>query len=205
MPESEFDRAPPEEPLGGPLATFWKLRRRHGAWWTCSPRSEAHPMPWPAPFDPARSPVFARNEILVAAPPPRVFAELLAARWPEYYPNAADVRLHGGAATLGPGARFDWITFGTRQESEVTLFEQDRALGWTAGGAGARAYHRWILEPAPDGTRLLTEECQVGITPRLIRALMNPGLHAAHELWLVRLRERIEREPAPGGARPTGE
>lgn len=180
------------ENLGNPFATFWRLRRDYRRWWETSPRDAVRPMPWPAGFDPRTAAVFAHNEIVIEAPPAAVFRELTAARWPEYYPNSADVRLAAGAAALEAGARFEWITFGARMKSEVTLFEADRALGWTAGGLGARAFHRWILEREARGTRVVTEECQAGITPRLIARLMNPGLHAAHQLWLERLKARVE-------------
>src|SRR5438874_2000618 len=93
---------------------------------------------------------------------------------------------------VGPGSRFTWTTFGVRLQSEVTLYERNHALGWLAIARGGRAFHRWHLYLVGRHTRVVTEECQRGILPRLTKRLFNPGLHAAHQLWLERLRDRVE-------------
>ena len=68
---------------------------------------------WPERFHPARAPVHVRNELDMAAHPEKVWAALIdAARWPEWYPNAANVRILSGDRELAPGARFRWTTFG---------------------------------------------------------------------------------------------
>ena len=186
MPRAEDEHAGFTNPL-----KVWKtLRRTHGPAFAATPRSAAHPMPWPAGFDPRKNPIYVRNDIAIGAPASEVFRRIArATEWPSYYPNSADVRLEGGATELRQGTKFEWTTFGTRQRSEVTLHDPDRAIGWTAKGGGVRAFHRWILEPAGDGrTLVVTEECQWGITAKLSRALLNPTMHAGHELWLERLK-----------------
>ncbi len=186
LPGRDFRR--PENPLGW----AWALRRHYPEWYRVAPRTQAHPRPWPPGFDPQRNPVFSYNEILIPqAAPAQVFHLLTAARaWPEFYPNASDVELPG--LHLESGTHFRWRTFATRQRSQVLLFVENAALGWTAESPGTHAFHRWLLAAEGDGTRLVTEECQHGWAARLDYWVMNPSLHAAHQLWL----EQIKRQCA---------
>ena len=81
-----------------PLKVMKTLRKTHKAVFAATPRSAAHPMPWPAGFDPKKNAVYARNDIAIAAPASAVFARIARAPgWPAYYPNSADVRVEGGA------------------------------------------------------------------------------------------------------------
>jgi hypothetical protein len=179
-----------------PLEAFLKLRLRHREWWRSSPRGECHPRPWPPEFDPGRRgtkvKVFAHNEVLVPRPPQETFDALVhAAAWPSYYPNARKVRLPDGKERLEAQMLFTWTTFGTTQKSTVREFEPGKALAWLAQSPGTDAYHRWILEPVDGATRLITEETQTGLVAALDRWIMNPGLHAAHQLWLERLKAKL--------------
>jgi uncharacterized protein YndB with AHSA1/START domain len=169
-----------------------------------SKRSDAHPMAWPAGFDPKKSPVFAHNEVFIPAPPDEVFRSLIdAKRWPEYLGRAGKIDVKSGAGpggTLALGTSYEW-NFGERLKNEVTLFEPGRTIGWTADGTGSKGFHRWILEPVPGGTRLITEECQTGITPKLFGKAINPGLHAMHQHWLESLKKHVLAERrAPASA-----
>lgn len=205
--------------IWGPLGWFIVLKRRYPDWYTGSPRSQVNPRPWPVAFRPQEDAVFTHNEIFIAdVPPNRVFEILVRAPdWPKFYENSADVELEAAgtptsgirdsgfgirqgelcsSATRNPkrdelslGSKFSWKTFGTPQRSEVTLYEQDRALGWTAESFGTRAYHRWLLLPEGHGTRVITEECQHGFVAWLDQHWMNPSLHAAHQLWLESLKQ----------------
>ena len=179
-----------------PIKVMATLRKTYAAALAATPRDSAHPEPWPAGFDPKKNAVFARNDIEIGAPLSAVFERIArAADWPSHYPNSADVRIEGGGTDLRLGTKFEWTTFGTRQKSEVTLYDPPRAIGWTARGGGVRAFHRWILEPAAGGaaTRVCTEECQTGITPKLTKKLLNPTMHAGHQLWLDRLKALVEK------------
>jgi hypothetical protein len=210
-----------------PIGWFIALRESYPQWYVPSPRSEAHPRPWPRRFDPRRDPVFAHNELWIAeVEPARIFDLLVDAEgWPRYYDDCARVEIksspvataarhmsgHGPlgitgailkAAAVAPlshlpasgtrrlrlGTKFRWETFSVVQHSEVTLYEPDRALGWTARSPGTRAYHRWFLLPEGHGTRVITEECQRGFVAWLDHHWMNPSLHATHQLWLEELR-----------------
>lgn len=172
---------------------FRALRRNLPEWYETSARAQAHPKPWPARFNPQTDAVFSYNEIFLPGVTPReVFAVLVTARnWPRFYPNADDVQLPAGDQ-LQAGMTFRWKTFATAQQSTVELFEPDAALGWTAESFGVHAFHRWILEPQGNGTRLITEECQNGFGATLVQALMNPSLHASHQLWLEQLKSVVK-------------
>jgi uncharacterized protein YndB with AHSA1/START domain len=183
-----------------PLQVMMTLRKRYRDWVVASDRKLANPKPWPAGFDPKTNPVFAYNEITISAPRGEVFTALTdATSWPAYYPNCSRVKLLPGAdgrtpTALEAGTRFSWATFGTSLTSEVSLYEKDDAIGWSAKSLGLTAFHRWILEPAPGGgTRLITEECQYGLTAKLSAPLLNPTMHGGHQLWLERLKARLER------------
>lgn len=172
---------------------FLTLRREFPAWYKASSRIMAHAKPWPERFDPQKDSVFSYNEIMIPQfPPPIVFEVLVSAKkWPEFYPNANEIRILSNSGKLEADTEFRWKTFATEQKSKVELFEQNVALGWSAESPGTHAFHRWILEPFNSGTRLITEECQNGITAWLDRFLMNPSLHAAHQLWLERLKSYV--------------
>ncbi len=81
------------------------------------------------------------------------------------------------------------------QKSKVMLYEQDHALAWTAESLGTHAFHRWILFADGNGTRVITEECQNGLTALIDQFIMNPGLHATHQLWLEQLKKFVLSKP----------
>lgn len=184
----------PTTPFGWGL-WLWKHRRDD---FESSPREVAHGRPWPkeARTDAHRAPVFANNELFIpGVAPKKVFAALTdVKRWPAFYENAS--RVHFDGDRLGPGSRFRFTTFGVEQKSQIVDFEQDRALAWTADSLGTHATHRWILEPHAGGTRVITEEVQTGLLAHLDAPLMNPALHATHQLWLERLAEASSASPA---------
>ena len=182
-----------EKPPRTALGWFRILGRAHPAYYHRSDRAEAHPLPWPPGFDPATNPVFARNTLDIAASPAAVFAALVdARRWPVFYPNSADVVIEDGRETvLRAGSSFVWRTFATPQKSKVLLYEPNTYLGWLARSLGTSAFHRWVLEPIVGGTRVITEECQVGIIAHLDRYWMNRCLSVTHQIWLERLRDHL--------------
>ena len=169
------------------------LRRKYPDWYVTSSREQSHPLPWPARFNPKKDSVFSYNEILIeGVAPAKIFDVLTSAKnWSSFYPNAEAVEIPN-SEKLFPDCEFQWKTFATKQKSRIELYEQDYALGWSAESPGTHAFHRWILEPKDNGTLVITEECQNGITAWLDSFVMNPGLHAAHQLWLEGLREMLD-------------
>ena len=156
---------------------------------------------WPARYAPGTAPVHVRNEILLAASCDVAWGWLIrAALWPSWYPNASRVRfLSGAAPDLAAGVRFRWKTFGVSIDSTVTEFVPGERIAWTAKGFGVDAYHAWLLTPAPDGCRVLTEETQHGWLARLASFLMPGRMYRGHQLWLEGLNAQAMRgrPPAP--------
>ena len=184
------------------FAWFAALRRQLPEWYRSSPRSEANPRPWPLRLDPARTPVFVHNEIFIEAPEAKVFALLTGGEWPRFYPNGERVQIpvgRDGRKTLGLGTEFQFTTFGLIQKSQVYEYEENRSLAWRAessgGGLAIHAFHRWLLLPDGNGTRVITEEIQTGPGAYLGRWLcnsINTSLHASHQLWLEGLKRAAE-------------
>lgn len=190
---------------GGPWIDYF--RATYPTWAKASEPERAHARPWPEGFEPSRTPIFAHNEIEIAAPPTRVFAALLdAQRWPTYYENASRIELGEGSQRLGPSARFRFTTFGVPYDAEITIFEPDRALAWTCRGGMPRltVHHRWLLEPSTLGTRLVTEETNFisslgwlnpvnrWFNEKLARSGTKEALPAAHQRWLTELKRVVE-------------
>jgi uncharacterized protein YndB with AHSA1/START domain len=150
-------------------------------------------MKWPSGFEPENSSVYARNEIAIAAPAERVWRWLIrAARWPDWYSNSGRVKfLSGTAPDLAAGTEFRWKTFGAIIRSKVLVFEPPHELGWDARGV-LRAYHGWLIEPATNGCRVVTEECQNGILPVLAWWYLRPMLLRGHQNWVESLRRVAE-------------
>jgi uncharacterized protein YndB with AHSA1/START domain len=147
---------------------------------------------WPERYHPSRAPVHVRNELVVPAPPERVWAWLVRAPlWPTWYPNSKHVRILGGdERELRQGAEFKWRTFGVAIRSTVLEFRPPERLAWNAFGLGVDAYHAWLIEAAGDGARILTEETQYGWAARLGAALMPRRMHKYHQVWLEELGRR---------------
>ena len=156
-------------------------------------------MRWPAGMEPQNSTIHARNEIVIAAQPERVWRWLCrAARWPECYDNCAWLRLRNSAGPdLAAGTAFVWRTFGVRVRSTVLTFEPTRELGWDATAFGVRAYHGWLIEPLESGSRIITEETQKGPLSTFGRWYLRRGLLREHQSWLESL-SRVAQSGDPG-------
>jgi hypothetical protein len=139
---------------------------------------------------PEKSPVFARNELFIAAEPARVWERLVrATEWPAFYQNAKQVELDGGGQELQQGTSFHWTTFGVRVHTTVTELVPGERLSWTGRGLGSTAFHGWVIRPAPGGCVVVTEETQQGLVASLGRAFLRRGLKKWHQRWLEGLAE----------------
>ncbi len=140
---------------------------------------------WPHEFDPVRSPIHVVNEFEIAAPPAAVWARLIrAGAWPDWYANAAKVKIDGGAENLSAGAGFTWRTFGVDLVSKVEEFVPGERIAWVAKATGVTAYHAWLITPTDLGCHVLTEETQHGVLARLGRAVFPGRMERWHQRWL---------------------
>src|SRR5215475_235774 len=131
------------------------------------------------------SPVHAINQLLIPAPPERIWPWLIrASRWPEWYANARGVVIDGGGLDLSPGVQFHWTTLGVRVHTTVEEFVPGRRLAWSGRGLGATAYHGFVLTPVEGGTLVTTEEMQRGLIASLARIHLRAALRKWHQRWL---------------------
>jgi len=66
-------------------------------------------------------------------------------------------------------------------------------LVWLAKGPlGSSGAHAELIEPAPEGCRVMTEEAQRGLLPALLRARTRRILLTAHGEWLRALKALAE-------------
>ncbi len=154
---------------------------------------------WPERYEPSRCAIHVRNEILIPAPPGPAFAWLIrAAWWPRWYPNARDVVFfEGEPPDLKMGTRFRWKTFGIAIEARVLEFEPPSRIAWDARGLGVDAWHAWLLEPTPEGCRVVTEETQRGWLSRLNSLVFPHRMFRWHQNWLEGLREQATKGAPP--------
>jgi hypothetical protein len=146
-------------------------------------------MHWREKFTPTAADVFVHNEILIEAPPERVWQHLIeVSAWPHRYSNAADVVLREPAQVLAEGVSFDWTTYGFRISSTVAEFVPYSRLGWFGTGEDLRAYHSWLLVDHGERTRVVMEEIDLGGGAKRL-AQANPGrMHRGHDLWNISLK-----------------
>lgn len=136
-----------------------------------------------------------RTDILVPAPPERVWRELTDfASFPEWNPLVLEAR---GPAE--PGARVALRVVNTAQPGKtaritarITRFEPGRELAWL--GAVPLIFsgeHYWSLRPAPGGTVLEHGERLDGLLPRIWGREKIAGFRPAYEKFNVALVERL--------------
>lgn len=141
---------------------------------------------WPNAFNPDQAPVFAHNEIVSDRPARHLWPALVrAAEWPAWYAHATDVKGIGKAEDLVLGSTFSWKTLGVRVTTTVTELVPYRALAWSGVARASRGYHRWELQPTPEGgCRIVTEEVQAGPIPRMLAGRLRTSLVTFHQEWL---------------------
>ena len=85
---------------------------------------------WPQGFDPSQAALFSHNELLINASCERIWSHIIDAnRWPEWYPNAKEVKIIGDTV-LKDRTTFRWTTFGLPIESKVNEFTAYTRIGW---------------------------------------------------------------------------
>ena len=124
---------------------------------------------------PEQADLFAHNDIVIAAPPGKIWEHLIhATAWPDWYSNARNVTVNAPSRLLGAGVTFDWITFGAHIHSTVHEFEPTARIGWYGETDQWLAYHTWLLEPRDDRTTyVVMEETGTGAQPEETRQLQS--------------------------------
>jgi hypothetical protein len=74
----------------------------------------------------------------------------------------------------------------------VLVFDAPHELGWDAHGI-LTAYHGWTIEPdGSGGCRVVTEETQHGLVPRIAWWYLRPMLERGHQNWVESLKHVAE-------------
>lgn len=136
------------------------------------------------------APVKASSEIVIDAPPERVWAILTDVNdWPKWQRDISRADMRG---PLQPGAEFTW-TSGMQINSRIALLRPPQAFGWTGKAHNARAIHVWKLEPLPNNqTRVSTNESMEGFM--LSAFYSSKKLKESQEHWLASLKTAAERK-----------
>lgn len=151
---------------------------------------------WPTGYSPRQADLFAHNEQTIRADCANVWQHIVAAaKWPQWYPNAQNVRIaDSDNGVLQSGSRFTWTTFGLPISSTVHEFVPDRRAGWFDKSKGLDAYHTWLLQPTNGGgCHVVTEEVVKGPAAIALRQSDPNAMHKGHALWLAKLKELAER------------
>ena len=135
------------------------------------------------------APVIAAAEILVNAPPQRVWNLLTdIAHWPTWQPDISESAISG---PLTPGTVFTWST-STEIRSRLELVEPNKRLAWTGKAWTATAIHVWELLPQPGGRTLVrTRESMDGFLLSLF--FSSEKLQASDQQWLNALKTAAEK------------
>ena len=144
---------------------------------------------WPAHYHPDNCAVHVVNELDLDVTVEAAWACLIrATEWPEWYPNAANVKLLNTDNTeLAQGVRFRWKTFGMTITCQVDEYVPFERLAWSSVSYGMRVYHAWIFEDRASRCYVRTEETQNGFIPKLAAKLMPGKIHKFHQIWLEEL------------------
>ncbi|MCI2422400.1 hypothetical protein MOQ72_33730 [Saccharopolyspora sp. K220] len=150
---------------------------------------------WPSGFTPDRADLFVHNEMRIDAQRALVFRHLVEApRWPNWYPNAQNVRITTPPADrLQWGTRFEFDTFGMHVDATVGEFVRDSRLGWFATGHDFDAYQAWLLVGIPpNATCAVTEKVARGSVAIAMREGDPDRMFNGHELWLEALKKLVQ-------------
>lgn len=147
---------------------------------------------WPDQYNPKNSAVHVVNSLQMESSIENIWDKLISATdWPDWYPNAANVRLHDTEKSkLELGTKFRWKTFGVTINCIVEEYEPFERLAWSSESRSMSVYHAWLITPNPQGCHVLTEETQNGLIPKVAKTLMPGRMHKFHQIWL----EGLDRE-----------
>ncbi len=132
---------------------------------------------------PARPPIEVRNEIVVPAPPERVWDLLTdVERWPSWYRACRWVRIDSTSGAV-QGRVFRWKAHPVELRTIVTAADRPYSFAFIADATGFHAERAFTLRPTPDGlgTVVVSDETQIGLFPWLGRVYLARRLRAANQ------------------------
>jgi hypothetical protein len=138
-----------------------------------------------------RAAIQGTREVRIEAPIERVW-ELLSdvLRWSNNLePGVKNIVLDAGVTVDG---RFTRTKGGANMRGRFAVVDSPREIAWTGSSFGAKVVHRFVLEPADDGsTRVVVEESMAG--PLFGLLFNNKKLDAVLTESLTTLKDAAER------------
>jgi uncharacterized protein YndB with AHSA1/START domain len=140
------------------------------------------------PFDiNPHAPAVARRQVVVDAPPERVWAILTDIdSWPEWQSSVSHAKLEG---PLESGSTFRWKAGGVTIVSTLRVVDQPHRIAWAGRARGLRARHVWTLARRDGKTTVKTAESFEGTLVRLLRPLMQRTLQKGLDRGLYELKD----------------
>jgi uncharacterized protein YndB with AHSA1/START domain len=167
-------------------------------------RGTAESIRWPETYDPAKAAFFVHNQIDIQAPPAVVWDILVHVEdWPNWYAGATDLTVNNGKnGRVTAGSMVRWETMGLKFDSYVREFEPPARFAWESRKAVIQGYHAWLLIPAAEGTRVITDESFNGFLACMQGAFIPKKLHGLHQSFLEELKRKAEARIAATSANP---
>jgi hypothetical protein len=109
--------------------------------------------------------------------------------WSSWNTTIKGTEFDGG---LMPGNTFKWRSGGTTIVSTIQTVEPLHRLGWTGKSLGSVARHVWVLEPAENDVKVITEESFSGWMARLMKGPLQLLLDKSLQAWLINLKKEAE-------------
>jgi hypothetical protein len=149
---------------------------------------------WPAEYEPEKSSFFVHNEIFIEAPAQIIWNILIQAEtWPQWYEGASNVEIiNSENSFLEEHSVFKWKTMGLNFESTITEFDPPYRLSWESKKKIIRGYHAWLIIPAENGCRVITDESQNGFLTFLEKIFQPNKLRKLHDIWLLEIKKKAE-------------
>ena len=150
---------------------------------------------WPPEYSPLKSKFYVYNQIVVDAPPNKVWEVLVnALRWESWYKGAKNILiLNQTDSLLKANAVFRWETMGLKFESTVKEFEKGRLLAWESKKKSIKGYHVWLMVPTQNGCKVITAESQTGWLTFFEKTFQGKKLWKLHNDWLKELKNQSEK------------
>lgn len=139
-----------------------------------------------------RAPVQSHHLIQVNASLERIWSLISDINhWSLWNAAITETEFDGG---LMPGNTFKWTSGGTNIVSTIQTVEPLHRLGWTGKSLGTVARHVWILEPAENSVKVITEESFSGWLAIILKGPLQKMLDKSLQTWLSNLKREAERK-----------
>ena len=137
-----------------------------------------------------RASIRAGARIAIAAPPTRIWDELVAVEtWGDWYHGVTNVR---GEGPLVHGSRFRFKAGPASISAVVDRLVVEEELGFTGTSRGSNTAYLFQLEPQGDTTSVTAAQTMGGLAARTMKPVLQGVTEKAVVRWLDALKGRVE-------------